>query len=293
MKFCMHNWMRPEPIETTLARLHRFGYDSIEISGEPERYDTDEVRRLLDRYELQCWGAVTIMTEGRDLAHPDYYGRLGTVAYMKDCIRMLRALDAHIFCIVPATVGKTKPTESVVQEWRWVVAGLKEVAEFARENGITPGIEPLNRFETYLINRHDEALELADAVGFGTGVVLDTFHINLEEADPLGAIRATGSRLIDMHVADNNRRPAGQGRYDWGEVLRTLREIGYAGPLTAEFVLPIDRTPRGVSAEKRESDMQLTASDVKFIEDHGSGLISAADYDRAVESNIVHLKQFI
>jgi sugar phosphate isomerase/epimerase len=289
----MHNWMRPEPIETTLERLHRLGYDGIEISGEPARYNPDEVRRLLDKYELECWGAVTIMTEGRDLVHADKYVRLGTIAYMKDCVRLIHELRGQIFCIVPSTVGKVKPSASPAEEWQWVVEGLREVAEFAQEHGVTPGIEPLNRFETYLINRHDQALALADEVGFGIRVVLDAFHINIEETDPVGAIRKVGGRLLDFHVADNNRRPAGQGSYDWREVLGALREAGYAGHLTAEFVLPIDRTPLATSGEKRESDMEFTAADLKFIQDHGSGLISAADYDRAVKDNIDHLKRYL
>jgi D-psicose/D-tagatose/L-ribulose 3-epimerase len=293
MKFSMHNWMRPEPIEITLDRLHRFGYDGIEISGEPTRYDPDEVRRLLDQYELECWGGVTIMTEGRDLVHPDKYVRIGTIAYMKDCIRMIRALKGTIFCIVPSTVGKVKPLASPAEEWQWVVEGLKEVAEFAQENDVVPGVEPLNRFETYLINRHDQAMELADEVGHGLRVVLDAFHINIEEKDPIGAIKAVGSRMLDFHVADNNRRPAGQGKYNWSEVLSAMKESGYKGHLTAEFVLPLDRTPLAMSAEKHESDMDFTAADLKFIQDKGSGLISAAEYDQAVADNINHLKRLL
>jgi sugar phosphate isomerase/epimerase len=285
--------MRPEPIEITLDRLHRFGYDGIEISGEPTRYDPDEVRRLLDQYELECWGGVTIMTEGRDLVHPDKYVRIGTIAYMKDCIRMIRALKGTIFCIVPSTVGKVKPLASPAEEWQWVVEGLKEVAEFAQENDVVPGVEPLNRFETYLINRHDQAMRLADEVGHGLRVVLDAFHINIEEKDPIGAIKAVGSRMLDFHVADNNRRPAGQGKYNWSEVLSAMKESGYRGHLTAEFVLPMDRTPLAVSAEKHESDMDFTAADLKFIQDKGSGLISAAEYDQAVADNINHLKRLL
>jgi len=289
----MHNWMRPEPIEITLDRLHRFGYDGIEISGEPTRYDPDEVRRLLDQYELECWGGVTIMTEGRDLVHPDKYVRIGTIAYMKDCIRMIRALKGTIFCIVPSTVGKVKPLASPAEEWQWVVEGLKEVAEFAQENDVVPGVEPLNRFETYLINRHDQAMQLADEVGHGLRVVLDAFHINIEEKDPIGAIKAVGSRMLDFHVADNNRRPAGQGKYNWSEVLSAMKESGYKGHLTAEFVLPLDRTPLAMSAEKHESDMDFTAADLKFIQDKGSGLISSAEYDQAVADNINHLKRLL
>jgi sugar phosphate isomerase/epimerase len=290
MKHSMHNWMRPEPIETTLERLHRFGYDGIEISGDPERYNTDEVRALLDKYELECWGTVTMMFAGRDLIHPDRNVRLDTIAYMKDCIKMAKALGGKMFCIVPSTVGKVKPLASPADEWKWVVEGLKEVAAFAADHGITPGVEPLNRFETYLINRHDQALLLAEEVGNGLSVVLDAFHINIEEVDPLQAIRNVGDKLLDFHVADNNRKPAGQGRYDWAELISTLKSINYQGHLTAEFVLSLDRTPLARTGEKRESDMQFTEADLKFIQDLGSGLISAADYDAAVEASIKHLK---
>ena len=135
MKHSMHNWMRPEPIETTLERLHRFGYDGIEISGDPERYNTDEVRALMDKYEIECWGGVTMMFEGRDLIHPDRGVRAATIAYMKDCLRMTKALGGVMFCIVPSTVGKVKPLASSAEEWRWAVEGLKEVAAFAADQG--------------------------------------------------------------------------------------------------------------------------------------------------------------
>jgi len=293
MKHSMHNWMRPEPIEVTLERLHRFGYDGIEISGEPARYDTDEVRRLMDRYQLECWGSVTMMFEGRDLVHPDDTIRRESVQYIKDSLDMTKRLGGRVFCIVPSTVGKTRPLASIAQEWAWAVEGLKEVTEYAGELGIVPGIEPLNRFETYFINRHDQALLLCEEVGNNLGVVLDAFHINIEEADPVQAIRNVGSKLVDFHVADNNRRPAGKGHFDWARIVGALREIGYEGHLTAEFVLTLDRTPIALMSEKRESDMTINEADLKFINDMGSGLISGADYDRAVETSIATLKSHL
>ena len=293
MKHSMHNWMRPEPIEVTLERLHRFGYDGIEISGEPARYDTDEVRRLMDRYQLECWGSVTMMFEGRDLVHPDDTIRRESVQYIKDSLDMTKRLGGRVFCIVPSTVGKTRPLASIAQEWAWAVEGLKEVTEYAGELGIVPGIEPLNRFETYFINRHDQALLLCEEVGNNLGVVLDAFHINIEEADPVQAIHNVGSKLVDFHVADNNRRPAGKGHFDWARIVGALREIGYEGHLTAEFVLTLDRTPIALMSEKRESDMTINEADLKFINDMGSGLISGADYDRAVETSIATLKSHL
>ena len=77
LKVAMHNWMRPEPIEATIKRLGRSGYDGIEISGEPALYDTKQVRSLLEENGLECWGAVTLMVGGRDLLHEDKYVRVG------------------------------------------------------------------------------------------------------------------------------------------------------------------------------------------------------------------------
>ena len=76
IKVSMHNWMRPEPIEHTIKRLARLGYDGLEISGEPQSFDVAAVRGLLDEHGLECWGAVTLMTAGRDLLDQDPYVRL-------------------------------------------------------------------------------------------------------------------------------------------------------------------------------------------------------------------------
>ena len=75
-KLAAHNWMRPEPLEVTLARLSRLGYEGIEIMGEPARYQAKETRALLKKHKVNCWGAVSIMLRCRDLIHADYYLRL-------------------------------------------------------------------------------------------------------------------------------------------------------------------------------------------------------------------------
>lgn len=282
MHLSMHNWMRQEPIDVTLERLASCGYQSIEISGEPTRFDTKEVKGHLDRLGLRCWGSVTLMTVGRDLVHEDPYVRLGSVQYLKDCVRMIHELGGEIFCVVPSTVGKVSPMASPEEEWQWAVDGLKEVVAVAEPLGVRLGIEPLNRFETYFINRHDQALRLASDVGGNCGIVLDAFHINIEEADPLAAIRAAGDHLVDFHVADNNRFPPGQGNWDWPALIDTLKEVGYDGALTAEFVMPIDRSPVATAHDVEEEGAEMTIGMDKFIRDHGSGALSDAYYTQMV-----------
>jgi D-psicose/D-tagatose/L-ribulose 3-epimerase len=296
MKLAMHNWMRPEPIEVTIERLGRLGYDAIEISGEPARYDIGQVKELLAQHNVQCWGSVSLMTEGRDLIHEDKYVRVGTIAYLKDTIKMIRDLGGQIFCIVPSTVGKVKAMADPETEWGWAVEGFKELSYFAGEHRVRIGIEPLNRFETNFINRTDQGLALANEVGNNVGVTIDTFHLNIEEADMLAAIRSAGSQLVDFHVADNNRMPPGSGSLNWRAIIDTLRSIGYDGCVTSEFVMPIDRSPlvkqsgrQGQGAEAADT----TPGMEKFLRDHGTGLLSAQLYDELVRQTAEHIKPLL
>ena len=283
MHLSMHNWMRAEPIEVTIARLAKYGYKSIEISGEPEKYDTKEVRGLLNQYGLSCWGSVTLMFPGLCFPASDEATRARTVKYVKDCITMVKELDGQEMTIVPGTVGKVNPDSTPEKEWAWAVEGLQEVYAHAQKAGVRMALEPLNRFETYFVSRADQALALAEAVGPDCGVCLDTFHLNVEEADMLASIRRAGPRLVDFHVADNNRLACGMGALNWTAIVRTLKDIGYDGALTVEFVAPIDRTPANPFPEAIEQHpVNISAEQLKFIEDHGSSLLSESFYDYLV-----------
>lgn len=294
MHLSMHNWMRAEPLEVTLARLAKYGYESIEISGEPEQYKPDDVRPLLEQYGLRCWGSVTLMLGDRNLVAGDEKARRASVQYTKDCIDLVAALDGEEMTIVPATVGKILPDATPEEEWEWAVAGLKDIYEHAQPLGVRLAIEPLNRFETYFINRGAQAMALAEAVGDDCGVCLDAFHINIEEADLFQAIRDCGPRLADFHAAENNRMPAGMGDYDWKKVVATLAEVGYDGALTAEFVAPIDRTPANPYPEALETNpIAISEEQRKFIEDHGSSTLSEEFYDWLTKSHAEHLLPLI
>jgi len=292
MQVAMHNWMRAEPIETTITRLSKCGYDAIEISGEPERYDTKYVRKLLKDANLRCWGTVTLMLADRDLLAKDEKQRAASVQYVKDCITMVKELGGEEITIVPSTVGKVKPQGAPEEEWCWAVNSLKQCYEHGQKEGIKLALEALNRFETYFLNRHDQCLLLAEAVGPDCGICLDVFHMNIEEVDMYQAIRKSASRLADFHVADNNRMACGQGACDWARILGTLKEVGYKGALTVEFVAPLDRTPANPYKNALEQGhVDLTPDELKFIEDHGSGTLSNEFYTWLVEETIKTLRR--
>ncbi|MGD9112501.1 MAG: sugar phosphate isomerase/epimerase family protein, partial [Desulfobacterales bacterium] len=294
MFLSMHNWMRAEQIGVTIQRLAKCGYDAIEIEGEPEKYDTKEVRNLLKENGIVCFGSVSLMFEGRDLIHADEAVRSSTVQYLKDCITMVKEMEGREMTIVPSQVGKVNAMDTPEQEWAWAVEGLKEVYDHSEKAGVVIGIEPLNRFETNFLNRHDQALLLAEAVGPNCGVALDAFHINIEEADLFQAILNTSDKLVAFHVADNNRMAPGMGDYDWVRLITTLKAAGYNDALTVEFVAPLDRTPANpYKNAQAEAEAELTEDQLKFIEDHGSGVLSDEFYTWLVKESAKTLRNAI
>jgi D-psicose/D-tagatose/L-ribulose 3-epimerase len=246
---------------------------------------------LLEESGLECWGAVTLMTDGRDLLSADPYVRLGSVQYIKDCLTMVSELGGKIMTVVPGTVGKIVPVGSPAEEWEWAVESLKQCQGHAEQVGVRIALEPLNRFETYFLNRGEQALELADAVGGNCGVALDAFHMNIEEVDLLGAIRNAGDKLADFHVADNNRLPPGMGALDWGAIVRELQGIGYEGHMTVEFVPSLDRTPASQRTEMGDaSEAGGGAAIEKFLRDHATGALSESFYERLTRDSVEHLR---
>jgi D-psicose/D-tagatose/L-ribulose 3-epimerase len=274
-----HHWMRPEPLERTVARMVEFDIDGLELMGEPAQFDAATVRSLLKSNGRSCWGAVALTRGDRNLAARDAAHREQTVDYFKDVVTLAKECGGQIVTLVPTKVGKLVADASPAQEWQWVVDGLREVYAHSQRAGIRLAVEPLNRFETYLINRIDQALALADAVGPDCGICADLFHMHIEEADLHAALRLGGSRLADVHVADSNRFAPGMGCLDFAAILSTVRATGYQGALTLEFAATIDRTPANPFGPQVEPQPErASAEDRQFIVDHGSNLLADGFY---------------
>ena len=284
MHLSMHNWMRAEPVDVTVRRLAKYGYKSIEISGEPYLYNTKDVRKTLKDNDIRCWGSVTLMLGDRNLVAKNEAQRAKSVQYTKDCITMVKELEGYEMTIVPATVGKISPDGPPDEEWNWAVESLKECYDWGKKEGVVLAVEPINRFETYFCFHAAQAIALAKATGPDCGVCLDAFHLNIEEADPYEAIRWAKGLLTDFHVADTNRFACGQGHWDWAKLVSTLKEIGYDGALTVEFVAPVDRTPANKYPDAIEKNpVDISPEQRKFIEDHGSSLLTEEFYSWQVE----------
>lgn len=294
MELAIHNWMRSETIETTMRRVAALGYTKLEIAGTPEQYDTKSLRQLMKDHGLSCWGAVTLMLGDRNLLAREEAQRAKSVQYVKDVIKMVKELDGHMVSVVPCTVGKIVPDGRPDEEWKWAVDSLKEIYDYSESSGIVIGIEPINRFETYFINRGDQALALAEAVGPNCGVCLDTFHMNIEEADMFEAIRRAKGKLAGFHVADNNRMAPGMGHLNWKKIVDTLKEINYNDVLSVEFCAPLDRTPANpYPGSIDENPENLSAEQEKFLVDHGSASVTEAFYTMLTAESFNTLSKLI
>lgn len=294
MELAIHNWMRAETIETTIRRVSAIGYTKLEIAGSPDQYNTKDLNKLMKAYGLSCWGSVTLMLGERNLLAGSEAQRAASVQYVKDIVKMVKELDGHMVSVVPCTVGKIVPDGRPEEEWNWAVNSMKEIYEYSEAAGILLGIEPINRFETYFINRAEQALALAAEVGPNCGVCLDTFHMNMEERDMFEAIRIAKDKLVGFHVADNNRMAPGMGHLNWQKIVNTLREVNYNGVLSVEFCAPLDRTPANpYPGSIDETPENLSPEQEKFLIDHGSSSVTDEFYTMLTKESYHTLSKFI
>ena len=185
---------------------------------------------------------------------------------------------------------KMQPLASEAKEWRLAIDSTKEIAGYASDFSVVIGIEPINRFETYFINRANQALKLVEDVNMeNVGVTLDNFHLNIEESDSADAIRKTGDRLVNFHVADNNRMPAGQGQSDWKAITNALKEINYDKYIIMEYLPPVDRTPLKTKRYEAETDEENIS---EFLLTHGTTRLTKEYYDESAGDAINFIKKF-
>jgi len=251
MKYAVSSWIyADEPFGEIFNRLSRFGYDGIELVGEPERISVREIRTLLQSTNLKVSSILTWCIwgiPGRDMASPEREEREAALLYGKRCIDLAVDIGASIVVVLPAPAGRTAPVGNPKNpqlwkkardlEWKLAVESIHKLAEYAHTSNITLALEPINRYETYLVTDVQSALMFLKDVGApNLKLHLDTFHMNIEEANLNGAIQQAGDLLINMHISDSNRQPPGKGHTDFSALFYALKEVNYQGFLVLEPV---------------------------------------------------------
>jgi len=243
MKYGVNAWVWTAPVTTDKLReiapkVAEIGFDVIELPLENlDDLDHSTARQIIEDQGLGV-SACAAMGPDRDLIHPDAAIRQSGMAYIKDSIDACEALGVTNFVgPIYAAVGRT--WKQTPDERAKDLDNLTELSDYAEAHGVVLGLEPLNRFETSFINIADQVIEVVDRVDSpACGIMLDTFHMNIEEKNLGDAIRAAGDRLVQLHACENDRGAPGSGNVTWDAVAAGLKDIGYDGPVVIESFTP-------------------------------------------------------
>lgn len=241
------------PVIAALApKIKGWGFDVIEIPLEaPGDWDPAAVREILDAHDLQASLCVA-MAPGRDLTTSDASTVRATQDYLIRALEAAavigsKAISGPIYAPTGVTgvIGDAERRERIAR----VADHLQPVLFAAERTGVGIAIEPLNRFETSLFNTVEQTMSLLDAVAHPSlGLLLDTFHMNIEERDPAAAIRLAGDRLIHFHACGNDRGAPGPGALPWPAIRDALRDTGYSGALVIESFTSANATIAAAAA---------------------------------------------
>jgi D-psicose/D-tagatose/L-ribulose 3-epimerase len=277
MKIGVNTWVWTAPcttkdLEELAPHVKKMGFDWIEVPLE-SLDDVDHKRgaEIIKEYGLGV-SATAAMGPDRDLIHPDKAIRDNGMTYVKGAIKATHDLGATNF-VGPlySAVGRTwqMTEEERARDTDLLVKNLSELSKYAADYGVFLCVEPLNRFETSFINLAEQAIQVVDRVGHpNCQIMLDTFHMNIEEKSSGDAIRAVGTRLKHLHSCENDRGAPGSGQVAWKEVAQALKDIHYDGPVVIESFTPQVKSIARAAAIWRPlaaSPDALAADGVKFL----------------------------
>jgi sugar phosphate isomerase/epimerase len=254
-----------EPLATSFDRVARCGYDTIELLAQPANFDIDEINRHQQRTGVTVASLCMIYGPDTDLVSSSAATRSGALSYVLAMVELAAKVGVEIIPITPTACMKIAPEAPLEQEWDWAREAILTVAEAAEAHGIRIVIEPWNRYETYLINRLDQAVRMAHEVGHpNVGVKGDLFHMNIEELDIAQSVRGCGPLLWHLDIADSTRAAPGVGHIDFDAVAQALADIRFDGILNFEL-LPAAGDPfasiRGGGAEEFKDEYTAAAID--------------------------------
>ncbi len=225
--------------EKYIKKAADIGFDVLEFQAQPLLNFSDarlaEIKACADANGIELTYSLGL-DKKYDISSYDSTVRKGGIKYLTDIMTQVHKMDGRIISGV-SYAGWGVPDydfekEKLVEN---SVNSMRELSKVAEEYDITYGIEAVNRFEGVVINTAKEAVAYVDAVDSKkVGVLLDTYHMNIEENNIGEAIRYTGDKLVGVHTGENNRVAPGKGHLDWNEIFGALKEIGFKGRIVSE-----------------------------------------------------------
>ena len=219
------------------------GFDVLEFQAQPLLEMSDarltEIKSAADRRGIELTYSLGLDPK-YDISSEDESVRCGGVKYLSQIMDRVKKIDGTIISGVSyagwgVTIGSRKQ-----QMLEQSIKSMRELVKAAEDYGITYCVEAVNRFESALLNTSAEAVEYVKRVDSpAIGVLLDTFHMNIEENNIGDAIRYAGEYLKGFHTGESNRAAPGRGHLDWDEIFKALSDIKYTGRIVSEpFVMP-------------------------------------------------------
>ena len=224
-----------QPLATTAQQLAALGFDGVELLGDLDLYSTAQAQTILSDHGLQVF---SLTPANVDISHPDAGIRQAAVEYFFRLLDFAAELGNPLVSC-HGVVGRIAPIVSQATEDELLIDSVRQITQQAQTRNLQVVFEVLNRYETHQIHTGKQALALVEAVGASNlGVLLDAYHMNIEEANPSQAIRDVGDQLWLYHTADSNRQALGRGHTDIATQVAALGEIGYQNPIILEVNAP-------------------------------------------------------
>ena len=238
-----------EPLQKTLENLKQQGFNTVEVYGEPDLIDVKNVSSLLHSFSMEVsgitgiWGLRGGENSSRNIITTNYDSLIGTQNYVKSCILLCHALGGRTFnvCLfsdTPLISNANHKNLSRDQKRKLVsplIEPLRELAKYAKNYGVDLLIEPLNRYSTPICTDSEDAKNIVKLLNQeNVGILLDTFHMNIEEDSLYDAVLNTRTQLKHVHISDNNRKMPGFAHVDFATIIKALKKINYSKFLTFE-----------------------------------------------------------
>lgn len=223
-----------------LSILDEFGFDGVELGiRDPASIDIPIIEKLLNKHKLKLAAIGTgqaYVDEALSLSDDNESVRSNALERLKKHVKIAQVFNSHVILgLIIGNVGN-QPDERD-RKYLYIKNALRELSEVALKNNINILIEPLNRYERNVFNTAAEVNNLIDDVSCPSlGILLDTFHMNIEEENILMAIESSASFLKHVHLADSNRLAPGKGHMNFDEIIGTLKKINYQGFLSFEII---------------------------------------------------------
>ena len=259
-----------------IETIKKIGLDILEVAPAPlmalTKQQRDEIAAAARDNEIDLTFSVGLGLD-QDLASEDENIRKNGIKFTTDTFKIMSEMGGKMYSGVDIAAWNKTFTEGVTDKsasWERSVSAVKEIMKSAEDRGITFAVEVVNRYESSLVNTAEEAIKYVDEVGSpNCKILLDTYHMNIEEDSFADAIRSVGSRLAHFHVGESNRRPpCDQGKMPWDEITGALKEINYQGAIVMEPFIKMGgevgrdvKVWRDISKGASEAEMEKLLAD--------------------------------